>query len=128
MELSSRFFFGISGDTSLPAFKWWNSKRLEYNLRFLGCLLAGQVLLLMTSYSLGLATADNILNKIAGALISYLMVLAVVNLVYFLWPALELLLFRANPQKYRSVCFAVLNGLSLALFVAILFLIFAIKA
>ena len=128
MELSSRFFFGSAKDASLPAFKWWNSKRLEYNLRFLGCLVAGQVLLLMTSYSLGLETADNILNKIAGALIADLVVLAVVNLVYFLWPAVELLLFRKNPQKYRSVCFAALNGLSLTLFVAIFVLMFALKA
>lgn len=128
MELSSRFFFGSARDASLPAFKWWNSKRIEYNLRFLGCLVAGQALLLMTSYSLGIVTEDNILNKIAAALIVDLVVLAVVNLVYFLWPAIELLLFRNNPQKYRSVCFAVLNGLSLALFVAIFVLMFALKS
>lgn len=127
MELIRRFFWGQSRDMGLSAFKWWNSKRLEYNLRFLGCLVVGQVLLLMTSYSLGIITVSNILNKVASALLADLVVLVVVNLVYFLWPTLEFLLFRKNPKKYRSVCFAVLNGLNLAIVVTVFVLIITVK-
>lgn len=121
------FLFGPLIDMHLPPYQWWNSKRKEYTLKFFAFFLPAQVFLFMASFSLGRINAENFLEKVLGALVVDAVLICVLNLLYFLWPTLELLFFKNINLLYRRYCFALLNLFSVSLFVMALSFVFYIK-
>jgi len=111
----SKFIFGPSGQMELSAIKWWNSKRWEYNLKFLSCLLAAQFLFALVALSLSAHSEVGMGRKILGALTADALILVAVNLIYFLFPLLELMLFKKIYILYRKYTFAFLNLINLGI-------------
>lgn len=127
MTIWSKYFFGNWSNQDLPALKWWNTKRKDYNLRLLSCLLIGQFLVALTSLSLGATTSDNLLDRLTGMLLADLLILISVNILYFLWPVIETLLFKTSPNRYRKVCFAFLNTINMLILAGYILLMIAVK-
>ncbi len=122
----NNFFFGTISNMELPTLKWWNSKRKEYNLRFISCLLISQLIMFLVSFSLGGITSDNLTSRISSMLVSDLLLIVVINIIYFIWPAIERIGFKNSP-KFRLRCFAFINGLSLMILIGALILMVVTK-
>ncbi len=104
-----RFLVGPLGNMDLPSYRWWNSKRKEYNLKFISCLLAAQILFFIAYLTLDISDSESILSRIYRALLVDILIIFIINLLYFLWPTLESLFFKKINKLYRRYCFAVLN-------------------
>ena len=128
MNELTRFLYGSQKESELSAFKWWNAKRWEYTIRIVGCVLTAQALFFLVSYSLGGITTENLIRRVVGALVSGLFVTAIVNIIYFLWPIMEIVFFKKSSLAYRKSCFAFINFISLMLPVGAILLIFIVKA
>ena len=115
--LLRNFFLGRQDQMNLPALRWWNHNRLAYNLRLIGCLAIGQLLLLWVGYSEGLIPSQGMFHRISVWFWSDLILLAFMNVLYFLLPWLEVAVFKGRPEKFRAYSFAFINTIS-ALFVA----------
>jgi hypothetical protein len=127
MNYLNKFFIGRWDNNDLTAFKWWNSKRAEYTIRFLGCLLAGQLLIALASFSLGLTNSENISSRLISLLVGDLILIVFINLLYFLWPAIEAIFFRKSPDGYRKKCFIFLNITNILVFTVFLLLTISVK-
>jgi len=123
----ARFFYGKLDSMELPAFRWWNSKRVEYSLRFLICLIFSQLLFFLIAFSLGGIDTSNIFQRIVSALLSDVVLLLLVNIVYFLWPVIEVILFKEINIVYRKNCFAFLNLLNVLIVVSAFMIMVASK-
>lgn len=110
------------------AYSWWNSKRKEYNIKFLLCLFSAQVLFSLVAIS-SIGNADaGILRRITGMLVADLLIILLINLIYFLWPTLEVIFFKKINILYRKYCFALLNIINALILVSALIIVFINKA
>lgn len=123
----AKFFYGKLDNMELSALRWWNSKRLEYSVRFLICLIIAQLLFLLTAFSLGGIDTSNILQRLMSAFFWDLVLLLLINVVYFLWPCLEVVLFKKINIVYRKNCFAFLNVLNVLIVISAFVLVIASK-
>jgi hypothetical protein len=120
-----QFLMGPLENMDLPSYQWWSSKRKEYNLKFISCLLVAQVFFFIASLSLGISNSESILSRILSALFVDAIIILLINLLYFLWPTLEVLFFKKINKIYRRYCFAMLNLLNVLSVVCVLvFLIY----
>ena len=124
----NKFLFGPLIDMNLPPYQWWNSKRKEYTLKFVLCLLSAQMLLFLASFSLGVIKTEEFLGKVINALVLDAVLICVMNVLYFLWPTLEILFFKSINLIYRRYCFAFLNIFSASLFLMAVIFVYYIKA
>ena len=123
----SRFLFGPIRNMEWPALKWWNSKRLEYNIKLLLCLIIAQFLLAMVAISTSTGGEFDFVRRLLGAIITDIVILALVNVFYFLMPVLELVFFRKINILYRKYSFALLNILNLVFILVATVMLFVIK-
>lgn len=105
------FIFGPMLSMEKSAYSWWNSKRKEYNIKLLLCFVAAQFLFMLVAVSsTGFADVD-IAQRFIRMLIADLFIFLLMNIVYFLWPTLEVIFFRKINVLYRKYCFAFLKVL-----------------
>jgi len=102
--------------------------RIEYNLKFIGCLVLAQFFLLGASYSLKITTATNLYQRVSGALVADVFIIILINILYFLLPVVEISIFKSNKFKYRKNAFAFINILNLFILAGTIILIFLLKA
>ncbi len=122
------YLFGPLGSMELSSFKWWNSKRREYSTKLLYSLLSAQAIFLLWSLSLEGVEPLGALLSIPRALIIDVLLISIVNLIYFIWPTLEFLFFEKINILYRKYTFALLNLISASIFIGALFLLYTGKA
>lgn len=121
------FIFGPMISMGAPAFSWWESKRLEYNLKFISCLLIAQLLFFLVAISnVGLAEFD-IVRRIMGAIVTDVIFLLALNIIYFAWPIVELVIFRKINIIFRKYMYALLNILNLIIVIGALLIVFLSK-
>jgi hypothetical protein len=109
------------------AFPWWGSKWLEYNLKFIFCLFIAQLLFMLAAISM----ADENFNfavKLVGMLKADLLAIILVNIIYFIFPTLEFILFRKFNILFRKYAFQFLNLINLIIPILALAIIFIAKA
>lgn len=116
LQLLRCFFIGQQDRMELPALRWWNQQRLGYNLRLIGCLLVGQLLMLVAGHGDAYSDWDGLSQRVWLGLRSNLALLVTANLLYFLLPWLETSLFKGRPKRFRFYAFTLINTVS-ALFV-----------
>jgi len=116
LQLLRCFFIGRQERMELPALRWWNQQRLGYNLRLIGCLLIGQVLMLAVGYGNAYNDWNELSQRIWMGLQSNAALLVAANLLYFLLPWLENSTFKGRPKRFRFYAFTFINTVS-ALFV-----------
>ena len=112
MNILEVFFFGSMAGMELSSFRWWNGKRLEYNARFVGCLIFAQILFLITGFGLAENGTQHVISSLPGMLVSDLFLFLLVNIIYFLWPSLEIVVSKKWSAVYRKYCFAFINFIS----------------
>lgn len=123
----SQFLMGSIKDMDLPSYQWWNSKREEYNLKFISCLLIGQILFFIASLNFGISNPENALSRVFSALFVDLLIILLINVLYFLWPTLEVLFFKKINKLYRRYCFALLNLVNVLFVVCVLIFVIYIS-
>lgn len=128
MNNIQKFLYGEIYNNDYPAFKWWTSKRKEYNLKLIVCLVLAQLVLSGASYSLGITTIENIIQKTLSALFVDVVLIIFMNIVYFLWPILEIVIFKSKNDIYRKVCFGFINFISATLLAIAIVFVFILKA
>lgn len=121
------FFYGKQGGMELTSFQWWNHKRIEYSLRFISCIVIAQILFLLTAFNLGSIDSSNIIQRIMSAFFTDAILLLLVNILYFLCPILEGILFKKIFIVYRKNCFAFLNLLNVLIVISALVIVFLAK-
>lgn len=121
LQLLRWFFLGRQDHMELTAFRWWNHQRLGYNLRLIGCLLIGQLMILTAGYGEAYYGWDGLMVRIWLGLRSNVALILVFNLLYFLLPWLEGSVFKGRPNRFRAYAFTFINTIS-ALFVVFAFL------
>jgi hypothetical protein len=109
MSKVKTFLFGPIKNYEMPAFAWWDSKRHEYNIKLVSCLLSAQFIFLLMAISQNKVTSENFVQKISSMLFAGAITVGFFNLIYFLFPALEALLFKKINLLYRRYSFAFLN-------------------
>lgn len=122
------FIFGPMQSMEKTAYSWWNSKRKEYNIKFLLCLFSAQFLFALVVISSTSNTDVSILRKITAMLITDLLIIVIINMIYFLWPTLEIFFFKKINILYRKYCFALLNIINVLIFMSALIIVFLAKA
>jgi len=122
------FVFGRLEHMDYPALKWWNSKRLEYNYKFICCLLLAQFLFLGASLSLGITNEHNWFQRLIGALVADLVIIFLANVGFFIWPIMERFAFKRKRVAYRKACYAFANITSALLPLGAALLILRLKA
>ena len=128
MNILQKFLYGNIENMEYGAFRWWNSKRMEYNLKFIGCLVLAQFLLFGAAQSLQLSADKNIYEKLSGTLIADIVIIIVINILYFLIPILETIAFKSYKPKYRKNVFALTNALNLLILVGAIVFVVILKA
>lgn len=121
------FIFGPMQSMEKPAYSWWNSKRKEYNIKFLLCLLASQLLFALSAISSISNSEVSILRRVAGMLTTDLLIVLLINIIYFLWPTLEIIFFTKINILFRKYHFALLNILNILIFISALIIVFISK-
>ncbi len=120
LQLTRWFFAGRQDQMELSALRWWNRHRLGYNLRLIGCLLLGQVLILGAGYGEAYSGWNELSQRIWLGLRSNVALLVTANLLYFLLPWLETSTFKGPPKRFRFYAFTFINTVS------VLFVVFAL--
>lgn len=109
MNKLKMFLYGPLTNHELPAFAWWNSKRQEYNIKLVSCLLSAQFIFFLMAISQNRVTLNNFIQKISTMLYAGALTVAFFNLVYFIFPTLEALFFKKINLLFRRYSFALLN-------------------
>ncbi len=138
MNFINRFIYGSSGNMDSAPLEWWNSKRKEYSVRFMACLLIGQALVLFlnlsyltseftlqgTELKYPLKQIEIELGLIIGYSLPYILIdfviLVIVNILYFLLPLIEKYLFSKHHRIYRKSSFAFINSLNIFIVISCL--------
>jgi hypothetical protein len=118
------FIFGPMQAMEKTAYSWWSSKRKEYNIKFLLCLFSAQVLFALVAISSTSNTDVDFLRRITGMLMADLLIILLINLIYFLWPTLEIIFFKKINILYRKYCFAFLNIINVLILLSALIIVF----
>lgn len=116
-----KFLLGNMSSNEPNSFKWWNSKRIEYSLKLLLCLVIAQVIILATFLHLNEITANRIGYWVGQVFVKDIIVLITANIIYFLMPALETVFFKKSKEKYRKIGFGLLNLISLCIIAITIF-------
>ena len=106
-----------------PAFPWWCSKWLEYNIKFVSCVSIAQLLFLLVITS-KVSHHHFFIAKLVHMLRADLLLIVLINVIYFVFPALEFLVFRKVNILFRKYTFQFLNMVSLAFPVLALVIVF----
>jgi hypothetical protein len=98
---------GIGG--SNDTWSWWQSRRLSYNLAIAGAGAASYATSLALHYTFGnapFASASEAISQTIFLGTMYLVVMGLANLCYLLGPFAEMVLRRADPERYRRTAYA----------------------
>jgi hypothetical protein len=94
-------------DSATSPFAWWAARRLRYNI---GMVVAG-ILAFIAYVAVGSAwlpaDADFEVTLFTTLFqgVSYLVMMGVANVFYFLGPLSERLIHPADPERYRRICY-----------------------
>ncbi len=123
-----KYLFGPLGSMELSPYKWWNSKRREYSTKLFYNLLAAQCVFLLWSLSSEGVKFFDILFSVPRILIVDVILISIINVVYYIWPTLEYLFFGKINILYRKYTFALLNLISVFIFIGALIVLYTGKA
>lgn len=121
------FLTGPMNQMEKPAFPWWGSKWLEYNIKFICCLFIAQLLFILVAISKSNENF-NFIMKLAGMLQADFLAIILMNIIYFIFPTLEFLLFRRFNILFRKYTFQFLNIINLIIPIFALVIVFVAKA